>query len=545
LGYHPAEMSAVPSPVNEPVLGYAPGSPERSELETEVLRLAETATEIPLHIDGRRIVEKTRQKITCPHRHSLELGSFSVASDEHVTEAIEAANLARSDWAHADFESRAAIFLRAAELLAGPWRQRVNAATVLNQSKTPHQAEIDAACELIDFFRFNVHFAEQLAQQQPLSDRGVWNSMELRPLDGFVYAVSPFNFTSIAGNLPTAPALLGNTVVWKPSPLAALSGHVVMELLIEAGLPPGVINLVQGDPVAITRNAVSDQSFAGLHFTGSTAILKSIWQAIAQNLDRYRTYPRIVGESGGKDFVFAHASADLEALAVAILRGGYEFQGQKCSAASRIYVPKSLWPKLKERLCAMLAEVKVGDPMLPGTFLGAVIGRGAYDKITSYIELARTSNDCVIVSGGTASDSEGFFVQPTLVETTNPKQRLMQEEIFGPVVTLYAYDDARYEETLGICDATSPYGLTGAIFARDRKAIATASRILRHAAGNFYINDKPTGAVVGQQPFGGGRLSGTNDKAGAAWNLMRWAQPRTIKENLSPPHDWRYPYMGR
>lgn len=538
-------MSDVPSPVNEPVLAYAPGSPERSDLETAVLRLAETPTDVPLLIDGKRVMEKGAQRFTCPHRHSLELGSFSIAHTAHVASAIESVERAKHDWANTDFSARAAIFLRAAELLAGPWRQRVNAATVLNQSKTPHQAEIDAACELIDFFRFNVYFAEQLARQQPRSERGIWNAMELRPLDGFVYAVSPFNFTSIAGNLPTAPALLGNTVLWKPSPLAALSGHVVMELLIEAGLPPGVINLVQGDAAEITKQVVSHPGFAGLHFTGSTAILKSIWLAIAQNMERYRTYPRIVGESGGKDFVFAHPSADLDALAVAILRGGFEFQGQKCSAASRIYVPKSLWPRLEEQLVGMLSQVKVGDPMAAGTFLGAVIGRNSYDKITSYLELARASSDCRIVHGGTASDSEGFFVQPTLVETRDPKHRLMQEEIFGPVVTLFAYDDGRYEDALALCDQTSPYGLTGAIFARDRAAIVTASRVLRHAAGNFYINDKPTGAVVGQQPFGGGRMSGTNDKAGAAWNLMRWAQPRTIKETLSPPHDWRYPYMGR
>lgn len=538
-------MSHVPSPVNEPVLGYAPGSPERSDLETAVLRLAETPTEIPLYIDGKRVMEKGAQRFTCPHRHSLELGSFAIAHGAHVAAAIESGERAKHDWTNMEFSARAAIFLRAAELLAGPWRQRVNAATVLNQSKTPHQAEIDAACELIDFFRFNVHFAEELAKQQPRSERGIWNQLELRPLDGFVYAVSPFNFTSIAGNLPTAPALLGNTVIWKPSPLAALSGHVVLELLIEAGLPPGVINVVQGDPAEITKQVVSDARFAALHFTGSTAILKSIWLAIAQNLERYRTYPRIVGESGGKDFVFAHPSADLDALAVAILRGGFEFQGQKCSAASRVYVPKSLWPKLEERLVDMLAQLQVGDPMAVGTFLGAVIGRAAYDKITSYQELAKSSSDCRVVHGGTASDAEGFFVQPTLVETKDPKHRLMQEEIFGPVVTLFAYDDARYEETLALCDQTSPYGLTGAIFARDRAAITTASRVLRHAAGNFYINDKPTGAVVGQQPFGGGRMSGTNDKAGAAWNLMRWTQPRTIKENLSPPHEWRYPYMGR
>ncbi len=443
-----------------------------------------------------------------------------------------------------DFHARAAVFLRAAELLAGPWRQRLNAATVLNQSKTSHQAEIDAACELIDFFRFNVHFAEQIASQQPISDRGIWNRSELRPLDGFVYAVTPFNFTSIAGNLPTAPALMGNTVVWKPSPLAVVSAHHLMELLREAGLPDGVVNLVQGDAEAITRQVLAAPDFAGLHFTGSTVVLKKLFAGVAANLDRYRTYPRIVGESGGKDFVVAHPSADVPALAVALLRGAFEFQGQKCSAASRAYIPRSLWPLVKERVSGMMGELRMGDPIAKGVFLGAVIGRTAFDKISGYQKLAKDSADCTVIAGGGADDKEGFFVEPTLVQTTDPKHRLMQEEIFGPVLTVYVYDDARFEDTLSLCDETSPYGLTGAIFARDRAAVETAAQRLRHAAGNFYINDKPTGAVVGQQPFGGGRMSGTNDKAGAAWNLMRWASPRSIKETLSPPQDWRYPFLG-
>jgi 1-pyrroline-5-carboxylate dehydrogenase len=436
------------------------------------------------------------------------------------------------------------VLLRAAELLAGPYRDQLNAATMLGQSKTCHQAEIDAACELIDFWRFNTHYIYQVYEDQPGSSPGILNYMEHRPLESFVFAISPFNFTSIGGNLPTAPALMGNTVVWKPSPLAVVSAHHLMALLSEAGLPDGVVNLVQGDAEAITRQVLAEPDFSGLHFTGSTVVLKKLFAGVAANLDRYRAYPRIVGESGGKDFVVAHPSADVQALAVALLRGAFEFQGQKCSAASRAYVPRSLWPKVKELVVGMMAELRMGDPIAKGVFLGAVIGRAAFDKISAYQKLAKESADCTVAAGGGSDDKEGFFVEPTLVQTTDPKHRLMQEEIFGPVLTVFVYDDARFEDTLSLCDETSPYGLTGAIFARDRAAVETASRRLRHAAGNFYINDKPTGAVVGQQPFGGGRMSGTNDKAGAAWNLMRWASPRSIKETLSPPHDWRYPFLG-
>lgn len=537
-------MTDVPDPANEPVLSYAPGSPERAALSAEIERQSSQPAEIPLRIGGEAVTTAETRRFSAPHRHALTLGVHSVAGAAEVARAIDAALSARAAWAEMSLSARSAIFLRAAELLAGPWRQRLNAATALNQSKTAHQAEIDAACELVDFFRFNVHFAAKIAAEQPLDDRGVWNRMELRPLDGFVYAVTPFNFTSIAGNLPTAPAILGNTVVWKPSPLAALSAHWVMELLREAGLPDGVINLVLGDAEAVTRQVLEHPSFAALHFTGSTAVLRQLWAQIGNNVERYTCYPRIVGESGGKDFVIAHPSADLDEVAVAVLRGGYEFQGQKCSAVSRIYMPRSMWSYLERRLSAMIAEIVVGDPTDAGVFLGAVIGRAAYDKITGYIELARQASDCRIVAGGSASDAEGFFVHPTLVETQDPKHRLMREEIFGPVVTAFVYADDRFEDTLGLVDETSPYALTGAVFARDRAAIELASRRLRHAAGNFYINDKPTGAVVGQQPFGGGRLSGTNDKAGALWNMLRWASPRAIKENLAPPRDWRYPFLG-
>ncbi len=537
-------MFRVPPPRNEPVLSYRPGSTERAALEVEVARLSRAPIDAPLFINGEAVQTKTALPAPCPHRHSQVIASHCQAGEGEVAAAINAARGARRDWAAMSFHGRAAVFLRAAELLAGPWRQRVNAATVLNQSKTPHQAEIDAACELIDFFRFNAHFAEQLADAQPRCEPGIWNRSELRPLDGFVYAVSPFNFTSIAANLPAAPALMGNTVVWKPSPHAVLSTQVLMELFVEAGVPAGVINLVQGDAAKITAQVLAQEDFAGMHFTGSTAVLKQLFSAVGQNIERYRAYPRIVGESGGKDFIVAHPSADPEALCVAALRGAFEFQGQKCSAASRIYVPKSLWKGFAERLSAEMKELRMGDPMQLGVFLGAVIGKHAYDRITSYQALAKSDSSCRVVAGGGADDSVGYFIDPTLVVTEDPKHRLMQEEIFGPVLTAYVYEDGAFEDVLRLCDETSPYALTGAVFARDRQAIELAAERLRFSAGNFYINDKPTGAVVGQQPFGGGRASGTNDKAGAAWNLMRWASPRSLKENLAPPTDWRYPFLG-
>ncbi len=541
----PGGMPDVPSPVNEPVLSYAPGSPERAALEQELFRQSSGAVEIPLRIGGEAVATAESRRFSAPHRHSQELGRHAVAGEREVARAIDAAGEARRSWGGMPLQARAAVMLRAADLLAGPWRQRLNAATVLNQSKTAYQAEIDAACELADFFRFNARFAAELEEAPLTSSRGMWNRIELRPLDGFVYAVTPFNFTSIAGNLPTAPALMGNTVVWKPSPLAMLSAHHLMELFREAGLPDGVINLVQGDAADITRQVLAHRDFAGLHFTGSTAVLRGLFARIGENLAAYRTYPRVVGESGGKDFILAHPSADEAALAVAILRGGFEFQGQKCSAASRVYVPRSLWAGLEKRLVEMIGAIRVGDPARDlSVFMGAVIGRAAFDKITGYQKLAWDDGACRVVAGGGASDAEGFFVEPTLVETTDPRHRLMTEEIFGPVVTLFVYEDDRFEQALDLVDDNA-YGLTGAVFARDRGVIEHASRRLRYAAGNFYVNDKPTGAVVGQQPFGGSRASGTNDKAGSAWNLMRWASPRTIKETFAPPHDWRYPYMGK
>lgn len=531
----------VPSPSNEPVKTYAPGTAERQELAREIERRAGAPVDVPLFVDG-VAVHTVGPEFSAPHRHALRLGRVAQASPGHVAAAIAAAGRARHEWAGLPQDARSAVFLRAAELAAGPWRQRLNAATLLNQSKTVQQAEIDSACELVDFFRFNVAFADRLAEQ-PLSPAGAWNRSEARPLDGFVYAVTPFNFTAIAANLPTAPALLGNTVVWKPSPLAALSGHVVMELLIAAGLPAGVVNLVQGDPAAITAQVLAAPSFAGLHYTGSSAVFRAIWADIGAGLSRYRCYPRIVGETGGKDFILAHPSADLDALAVAIVRGGFEYQGQKCSAASRVYVPRSCWPDVEERVRAMTADLKMGDPADFSCFLGAVIGRTAFERITRYQALARADAGCRLVVGGGSDDREGYFVEPTLVAVSDPRHALMREEIFGPVVSLFVYDDARFDETVALVDEAD-YALTGAVFCTDRAVLARLERDLRFAAGNYYVNDKPTGAVVGQQPFGGGRLSGTNDKAGSAANLARWVSFRTIKETLVPARDWRYPHQA-
>jgi 1-pyrroline-5-carboxylate dehydrogenase len=530
-------------PVNEAVLGHAPGSPERAALDAELERQAHSPRQVPLVLGGERVFDGAGQAFSAPHRHSLELGRFALAAPEHVARAIAAALSAKSAWAALDISQRGAVFRRAADLLSGPWRARLLAATMLNQSKTAHQAEIDAACELADFLRFNVWFAEQLAAQELISTASERNSLELRPLDGFVYAVSPFNFTAIAGNLPTAPAILGNTVVWKPSPLSALSAHVVLELLEAAGLPAGVINLVQGDPVAISAQVLEHPDFCGLHFTGSSSVFQALWRAVGERITRYRSYPRLVGETGGKDFIVAHASADVTALAVAIVRGGFEYQGQKCSAASRVYLPKSIAGAVEAQVGAMLAQIRVGDPCDNANFLGAVIGQAAFQRISGYLDRARLDPACRIAFGGGADDAVGYFVEPTLIEVSDPAHALMREEIFGPVVSSYVYDDDRFEQILELCDTTTQYALTGAIFARDAVAVAYAQARLRMAAGNFYINDKPTGAVVGQQPFGGARLSGTNDKAGSAWNLMRWASPRVIKENLNPPHDFRYPFL--
>ena len=532
-------------PVNEPTLGYAPGSSERAAVDAELEEQAGHPHGIPLVIAGERIFSPAARDFSAPHCHALELGQLSLAQPEHVARAIDAALAQKASWSSWSLPERSAVFRRAADLLAGPWRARLLAATMLNQSKTVHQAEIDAACELIDFFRFNARFAAGLADAPLISTATEHNQLELRPLDGFVYAVSPFNFTAIAGNLPTAPALLGNTVIWKPSPLAALSAHYVLELLEAAGLPHGVLNLVQGDAAAISEQVVSHPDFCGLHFTGSSIVFRSLWSAIGQRIDNYRSYPRLVGETGGKGFIVAHASADVTALAVAIVRGSFEYQGQKCSAASRLYLPRSLAPEVEHEVRAMLSEIRVGDPCDSQNFLGAVIGRAAYERIVGYLDRARLDPECRIVCGGGADDSVGFFVEPTVIEVSQPTHALMREEIFGPVVTSFVFDDDRFEQILQLCDESTPYALTGAIFARDARAIALARQRLRMSAGNFYINDKPTGAVVGQQPFGGARLSGTNDKAGSAWNLMRWASPRVIKENLNPPRDFHYPFMAK
>jgi 1-pyrroline-5-carboxylate dehydrogenase len=534
----------VPQPVNEPVLSYAPGSPERAELKAALQRMAGEQVEIPVMIGGKEIRTGDTETSVMPHDHGHVLATWHKAGEAEVRQAIDSAREAQRDWARWPWEERAAVFLRAAELLATRYRPILNAATMLGQSKTAHQAEIDAACELIDFFRFNVHFAQQLYTEQPVSGPGMWNRLDHRPLEGFVYAITPFNFTSIAANLPTAPALLGNVAIWKPAASAMYSSYYIMRLLEEAGLPPGVVNMVPGDPVAISDVLLRDRALAGVHFTGSTGVFQHIWKTVGNNVGGYAGYPRLVGETGGKDFIMAHASADVEALAVAIVRGGYEYQGQKCSAASRIYVPDSIWPAVRERTLEIMAEIRVGDPTDFRNFMGAVIDRKSFDKISGYIKHARDAKDVEILAGGGFSDEKGYFVEPTLVQAKDPAYQLMCEEVFGPVVALHVYPESKWHETLGIVDRTTPYALTGAVFANDRRAVLEAENELRHAAGNYYINDKPTGAVVGQQPFGGGRASGTNDKAGSILNLVRWISPRTIKETFSPPRSWQYPFMG-
>ncbi len=536
----------VPPPANEPVLVYAPGSPERATLKQAVLDMSAQVTDAPLVIDGKEIRTGKTQDAVMPHAHAHVLGRFHKASPAEVKAAVSAAVAAQPAWARMPQSARAAVFLRAADLLASKYRPVLNAATMLGQSKTAHQAEIDSACELIDFLRFNVWFAERILAEQPRSSPGTWNMMDARPLEGFVFAVTPFNFTAIAGNLPTAPAILGNTVVWKPASTAAMSAHWFMHILREAGLPPGVINLVYGSGREVGDVVIASPDLAGIHFTGSTPVFRGMWRSLAENIERYRTYPRLVGETGGKDFIFAHQSADLDALAVAMVRGGFEYQGQKCSAASRVYLPKSIASGVFERVTAMLAEIKVGDVRDFTHFMGAVIDKSAFRDITGYIEHARKDGSRIL-SGGTYDDKVGWFIQPTLVEAVDPRSKLMQEEIFGPVLTTYVYDDAtdaKVDAALALCDQTSPYALTGAVFARDRAFLEHASMALRNAAGNFYVNDKPTGAVVAQQPFGGARASGTNDKAGSLWNLVRWVSPRSIKENLNPPTTWSYPFLA-
>ncbi len=532
-----------PPAVNEPVLGYAPGSPERARLQLRLEQMKNERPDVPLVIGGEEVRTGKTLEAVMPHRKDHVLADVHQGGAAEVERAIGAAAEAWEDWHRLPWEDRAAVFLRAAELLAGPWRDTLNAATMLNQSKTAHQAEIDAACELTDFFRFNVQFMTRIYEEQPISSPGMWNRMEYRPLEGFVFAVTPFNFTAIGGNLPSSAALMGNTVVWKPATTAMLSAHYVMKLFEEAGLPPGVINLVYGPGAEIGGAALASEHLAGIHFTGSTPVFQGMWKTVGENIGRYRNYPRIVGETGGKDFIVAHPSADVDAVAAAIVRGSFEYQGQKCSAASRVYAPSNLWPALRERLEEQVSTIKMGDVSDFGNFMGAVIDAKALGEHREAIEEARAADHAEIVVGGGVRDDEGFFVEPTVIATKDPDFRLMREELFGPIVTTFVYPEGKWEETLELVDATAPYALTGAVFADEREALVEAEDALRYTAGNFYVNDKPTGAVVGQQPFGGARASGTNDKAGSMWNLIRWVSPRTIKETFAPPRDYRYPFL--
>ncbi|HEY2778614.1 MAG TPA: L-glutamate gamma-semialdehyde dehydrogenase [Gaiellaceae bacterium] len=532
-----------PAPSNEPIFGYASGSPERQRLQRRLDQMKNERIEIPLVIDGKDVTTGDLKQAVMPHDKEHVLADVHQGGAEQVQQAIDAAALAWQDWSRWPWEERAAVVLRAAELLSGPWRETMNAATMLGQSKTAHQAEIDAACESIDFFRWNVEFMTRVYAEQPESSPGIWNRMEYRPLEGFVFAVSPFNFTAIAANLTTSCALMGNVVVWKPAGTAMLSAYYLMRLLQEAGMPDGVINLVYGSGATIGDAALSSPHLAGVHFTGSTGVFNGMWRSVASNMERYRNYPRIVGETGGKDFIVAHPSADVDALAAAIVRGSFEYQGQKCSASSRVYAPSNLWPKLRDRLQEEVATIRMGDVSDFRNFMGAVIDGSSYQTQANAIDEAKADADTSIVVGGGYSDAEGWFVEPTVIETKNPEFRTMREELFGPVVTTYVYDEAKWDDTLRLIDRTAPYGLTGAVFSEDRAAIDDAKQKLRYAAGNFYVNDKPTGAVVGHQPFGGARASGTNDKAGSMWNLIRWVSPRTIKETFTPPRDYRYPFM--
>ena len=532
----------IPAPVNEPVRTYAPYSPERADVQARLASMATERVEIPIVIGGKRIHTGTMGTQVMPHAHRHAVADFHKAGPAEVQAAIAATAAARKEWAAWSWEDRAGVFLKAAELLTTTHRATVNAATMLGQSKTVHQAEIDAACELIDFWRFNAAFAQEIYAEQPVSSNSTWNQSDYRPLEGFVYAVSPFNFTAIGGNLSGAPAMMGNTVIWKPASTAMLSSWYVFQLLEEAGLPPGVINFVPGDPGPISDTLLTHRDLGGVHFTGSTGVFNGMWETIGRNMGSYRSYPRIVGETGGKDFIVAHPSADPLALAVAIVRGAFEYQGQKCSAASRVYVPKSLWPVVRDHVAQMASEITVGDVRDFSNFMGAVIDRKAFDKHTEYLALAQ--KECEVITGGTADGTTGYFVQPTLVRTDDRNHRMLHEEIFGPIITAYVYDDDQWLQTLELVDATSPYALTGAVWAREKQAVLDAMSVLRNAAGNFYINDKPTGAVVGQQPFGGARASGTNDKAGSKMNLMRWVSARSIKETFVPPTEWRYPFLA-
>lgn len=534
----------VPVAVNEPVKGYAPGSLEREELLATYKTMFNSSVDIPMHINGAEVRTENTKNITPPHDHQHIVGQYHTADKKHVEDAIETALAAREAWSSVSWMERASIFLKAAELLAGPYRAKMNAATMIAQSKNVHQAEIDAACEMIDFFRFNVQYMTDIFKDQPASAPGIWNRVEYRPLEGFVYAISPFNFTSIAANLPASAALMGNVVVWKPSDHQAYSAQVIVDLFKEAGLPDGVINVVYGDPVMITDTCLSSPDFSGLHFTGSTFVFKELWKQIGANIHTYKTYPRIVGETGGKDFIWAHNSANPLQVATAITRGAFEYQGQKCSAASRAYIPASIWGDVKEHLIAQTSELKMGSPENPDNFINAVIHEGSFDKIAKYIDEAKADENAEVIIGGNYDKSVGYFIEPTVIVAKSPTFSTMTTELFGPVMTVYVYEDAEWEASLKLVDESTEYALTGAIFSTDRYIVEQASKALENAAGNFYINDKPTGAVVGQQPFGGARASGTNDKAGSAQNLLRWTSVRLIKETFVTPTDYKYPFLG-
>lgn len=533
----------VPIPQNEPVLGYAPGSPEKEDLKRKIKELSSQKIEVPLIIGGEEIKTGNTAEMLVPHNHKHVLGVYHKAGEKEVNMAIKAALAAQKEWAAMPWEHRVAIFLKAAELLAGPWRSTINAATMLGQSKTAYQAEIDSACELIDFWKFNTYYMGKIMADQPNSSPGVWNRVEYRPLEGFIFAVTPFNFSSIAGNLPTAPAMVGNVTLWKPASSAVYSAYYLMRLLEEAGVPKGVINFIPGSGGQVGNPVMASEHLAGIHFTGSTSVFQDMWKTIGNNIHKMKYYPRIVGETGGKDFIFAHNSADVDALVVAALRGAFEYQGQKCSAASRMYVPKTIWSKFKEKYVMEVSKIKMGDVNDFTNFMGAVIDKGAFKSITEYIDLAVSSKDVEIITGGTYDDSKGYFISPTTIVSKDPKFKTMCEEIFGPVMSIFVYEDKDFDKTLDLCDSSSMYALTGAIFAQDRNMLVYMANRLKNAAGNFYYNDKPTGAVVGQQPFGGGRASGTNDKAGSAMNLLRWMSVRTMKETFVPAKEWTYPFM--
>ncbi|MDW9380632.1 L-glutamate gamma-semialdehyde dehydrogenase [Chryseobacterium sp. JV558] len=537
-------ISQVPLAVNESVNSYEPGSPEVKSLIDTYKKMWAEKVEVPMIINGKEVKTDTKVQLQSPQDHAHDFGFYYQGGMQHVDDAINAALAAKNDWNELGWEQRAAIFLKAADLLAGPYRDVINAATMIGQSKNVHQAEIDAACEFIDFLRFNVEFMTEMYSEQPVSDNGIWNRVEYRPLEGFCFAVTPFNFTAISGNLPTCMAMLGNVVVWKPSDKQVYSAKVIMDVLIEAGLPAGVINMIFTDGKETAEKVLAHRDFAGLHFTGSTKVFQGMWKMIGDNIHNYRTYPRIVGETGGKDFVIAHPSANIEAVATALVRGAFEYQGQKCSAASRAYVPQSLWADVKKVMEAQMSTIKVGSPEDTSNFVNAVIDKNSFEKCKGYIDRANASGEATVAIGGKVDDSKGWFVHPTVIETTNPQYESMVEEIFGPILSVFVYEDQDWKETLKLVDSSSPYSLTGSVFSQDRYAIAEAYKALENASGNFYINDKPTGAVVGQQPFGGGRASGTNDKAGSKMNLLRWTSVRSVKETFVSPKNYKYPYLG-